>query len=168
MKVLGISAHYHDASAALVVDGRLVFSAAEERFTRVKHDASLPAEAISAALRHAGIQGQELDAVVFYEEPHIKFTRVLASTLGGFPRTRTAFSSAMKRWLGERLWTQNQLSKHLNIHPNRVQFVPHHQSHAAQAFLNSPHDEAAILTINTIDPKSLSDEQRAAVLRIKA
>ncbi len=150
MNILGLSAHYHDASAALAVDGELIATVAEERFSRLKHDPNHPRLAIDSCLAHAGLTAQDLDAVYFYEEPHTKFTRVLVSTLGGFPGTAGRFVQSMRTWLGDRLWLGNQLSKVLDLHPDRIHFVPHHLSHAAQAFLGSPFDDAAILTVDAV------------------
>lgn len=147
--VLGISAYYHDSSAALVADGELVV-AAEERFTRLKHDSNFPHFAVRFCLEQAGLTAQDLDAVVFYEEPHTKFTRVLSSTLAGFPRSRPYFVSAVKQWLGGKLWTHNEISVALDVHPDKVRFVPHHHSHSAQAFYASPFEEAAILTVDAV------------------
>ncbi len=151
MKVLGISADYHDASAALVEDGRIIVAAAEERFTRLKHDPSFPRFAAEFCLSEAGLaSAQELDAIVFYEEPATKFTRVLTSTLAGFPSSGRAFVNGMRSWLTRKLWVQNEISKKMQVDSRAVQFVPHHQSHAAQAFLASPFSEAAILTVDAV------------------
>ncbi len=150
MKVLGVSAHFHTAAAALVDHGRIVGAAAEERFTRVKHDPIFPERTIGWLLEEAGVRGADLDAVVFYEQPHVKFTRVLASTLSTFPKHHRSFGSAMKRWLGDRLWTTNKLSRILDVHPDRVGVVVHHRSHAAQAFVGSGFEESAILTLDGV------------------
>lgn len=150
MRVLGVSAHFHTASAALLHDGEVVGVAAEERFSRLKHDPAFPDLSIAWLLAEAGLRGADLDAVVFYEQPHVKFTRVLTSTLATFPRHHRAFTSAMKRWLGDRLWTTNKLSRQLDVHPDRVHVVPHHESHAAQAFVGSGFDDAAILTLDGV------------------
>lgn len=148
--VLGVSAHFHDASAALVVDGEIVAAAAEERFTRLKHDSNFPRLAIEFCLQQGGLAARQLDAVVFYEDPSLKFTRVVASTLAGFPRSRSPFVSAMKDWLTSKLWLRDQISRELDIHPRKIRFVRHHDSHMAQAFLASPFDEAAILTMDAV------------------
>ncbi len=148
--ILGLSAYYHDSSAALVVDGEIVAAAAEERFTRLKHDSNFPRFAIRFCLEQGNLQPQQLDAIVFYEQPHVKFTRVVASTLASFPSSRRPFVSAMRDWLTEKLWIQNQISVELDVHPAKVRFVPHHHSHMAQAFLGSPYDEAAILTMDAV------------------
>jgi carbamoyltransferase len=150
MNVLGISAFYHDASAALISNGRLIAAAAEERYTRHKHDPNFPKFAIEDCLRHSGFVSQDLDTVVFYEEPHTKFTRVLASVLSGYPRTRMSFVRSMKDWMRSKLWLKNELSRRLNIRPSRVEFCPHHLSHAYQAFVGSPFNEAAVLTIDAV------------------
>lgn len=150
MNVLGISAHYHDSAAALVSQRRVVAAAAEERFTRQKHDPNFPKFAIDFCLNEAGLAAQELDEIIFYEEPHIKFTRVLASTLAPYPLSRSAFVRAMKAWLGEKLWTKNEISKRLDVHPNKITFIPHHLSHAAQAFFGSSFSDAAILTVDAV------------------
>jgi len=150
MNVLGVSAFYHDASAALVSEGSLVSAAAEERYTRQKHDPNFPKFAIAHCLQRAGLTAQDLDAVVFYEEPHTKFTRVLASVLSGYPRTRQPFVRSMKDWMRSKLWLRNELSRRLGIHPERIEFCPHHLSHAYQAFAGSPFDEAAVLTVDAV------------------
>ncbi len=150
MNFLGLSAHYHDASAALTRDGELVATVAEERLSRLKHDPNHPKLAIRYCMEHAGLTVDDLEGVFFYEEPHTKFTRVLVSTLGGFPRTAGRFVQSMRDWLGDRLWLANNISKALDIHPDRVHFVPHHVSHASQAFLGSPFDRAAILTVDAV------------------
>ena len=126
MNVLGISAFYHDASAALISDGRLIAAAAEERYTRHKHDPNFPKFAIEHCLRRSGFVSQDLDAVVFYEEPHTKFTRVLASVLSGYPRTRATFVRSMQEWMRSKLWLKNELSQRLNISPSLIEFCPHH------------------------------------------
>ncbi|MBT9559969.1 MAG: carbamoyl transferase [Myxococcales bacterium] len=150
MKVLGLSAHFHDASAALIVDGRLVAAVAEERFSRIRHDAAFPRHAAAFCLKQAGITAEALDAVVFYEEPHQKFTRVMATTLGGFPRTLGPFVRAMKGWLSHKLFVRGGISRELDVHPDVVHMVPHHLSHAAYAFEASGCDEAAILVVDAV------------------
>ncbi|MFP5264120.1 MAG: carbamoyltransferase [Blastocatellia bacterium] len=150
MITLGISAYYHDSSAALVSGGEVIAAAAEERFTRQKHDSNFPRFAIDFCLNEGGLSAQEVDRIIFYEEPHVKFTRVLASTLSVFPFSRSAFVRSMRAWVGEKLWTKNEISKKLNVHPNKIHFIPHHLSHAAQAFLTSPFEEAAVLTVDAV------------------
>ncbi len=150
MNVLGISAHYHDASAAMISNGKVIAAAAEERFTRQKHDPNFPRFAIEFCLNESELVPQDVDTIVFYEEPHIKFTRILSSSLAPYPFSRSAFVKSMKDWLGLKLWTKNEISKKLNVHPNKIEFISHHKSHAAQAFIGSPFKEAAILTIDAV------------------
>lgn len=147
---LGISAFYHDATAAIVSDGRVLATAAEERFTLQKHDQSFPKFSVEFCLKRAGLTAQELDRIVFYEEPHNKFTRVFSSSLSGYPSTRGAFVKAMKAWISSKLWIKNEISKRLDIDPRKVDFIPHHLSHASQAFTGSPYQEAAILVIDAV------------------
>ena len=109
--ILGISCHYHDAAAALLVDGQLVAAAEEERFTRNKHDSRFPTSAIEFALRQANITADELDYVVFYEKPLKKFFRILNSSIEHFPKSRKFFISQMSRWLSEKLWTKSNIIK---------------------------------------------------------
>ncbi len=150
MRVLGISAFYHDASAALIADGKLIAAAAEERYTRQKHDPNFPKFAIEQCLGSSGLVPQDLDAIVFYEEPHTKFTRVLASVLSGYPRTAGTFVRSMKDWMRSKLWLKNELSSRLGVRPDRIEFCPHHLSHAYQAFVGSSYAEAAILTVDAV------------------
>src|SRR6266849_4159442 len=150
MNILGISAYDHDASAALIADGKVVAAAAEERFTRQKHDPGFPQFAMEFCLQEAGLAAQELDRIVFYEQPHTKFTRALAASLAPYPRSRRAFAQSMKAWIGTELWTKNEISKKLDVNPNKIEFIPHDLSHAAQAFIGSPFKEAAILIVDTV------------------
>lgn len=150
MRILGLSAFYHDASASLAVNGQLIASAAEERFSGQKHDPNFPKFAVDFCLRKAGLRAEDLDAVVFYEEPHTKFTRVLSSALAGYPRSREGFVRSMRTWMASKLWIKNSISKRLRISPAKIHFSPHHLSHAAQAFLSSPFEEAAVLVIDSV------------------
>lgn len=150
MYILGISCFYHDAAAALLADGRIVAAAEEERFTRIKGDSSFPQHAIDFCLRTAGITAQELDYVVFYEKPLLKFERILYSTLATAPRSAGLFREAMVTWFSEKLWMKSLLVKRLNTPPDRVLFADHHLSHAASAFFCSPFREAAILTLDGV------------------
>jgi carbamoyltransferase len=150
MYILGISCFYHDAAAALLMDGRIVAAAEEERFTRIKGDSSFPQRAIDFCLRTAGITAQELDYVVFYEKPLLKFERILYSTLATVPRSAGLFREAMVTWFSEKLWMKALLVKRLHVPPDRILFVEHHLSHAASAFFCSPFHEAAILTLDGV------------------
>ena len=150
MRILGISAHYHDAAAALLVDGAPVCAVQEERLSRRKNDASFPMAAIEWCLDHAGVDPGELDAVVFYEKPMLKFERILTMALRGFPRTWPASPRAMKNSLGGKLWVRGIISSQLGVRAGRILFAEHHQSHAAAAFLTAPTRRAAILTADGV------------------
>lgn len=150
MYILGISCFYHDAAAALLQDGRIVCAAQEERFTRIKHDPSFPTNAIAFCLHRAGITAADLDYVVFYEKPFLKFERLLQTLTATFPRSARVFREAMMAWLGEKLWMKSLLRDHVGVDPDRILFVEHHLSHAASTFFCSPFREAAILTIDGV------------------
>ena len=150
MTILGISCFYHDAAAALLRDGKLVAAAEEERFTRKKHDYDFPSHAIEFCLRTAGIKGSDLDYVVFYEKPLLKFERILMTTLGMFPRSYRVFREAMITWLRDKLWIKGHLQNTLNVPPEKILFIEHHLAHAASAFFCSPFEEAAILTVDGV------------------
>lgn len=150
MKALGLSFDFHDASAALAVEGVLVGTSAEERFTLQKHDSSFPAHAAMATLAHARLATADLDAIAFYEQPHEKFTRVLHSGFECFPRGSMFFARSMKKWLGNTLWTRNLIAEELKVSPKKVVYMPHHDSHVAQAFVESPFDAAAVLVVDGV------------------
>lgn len=150
MYILGISCYYHDAAAALLQDGMLIAAAEEERFSRKKHDFSFPEQAIDFCLREAGISGQDLDYVVFYEKPLLKFERILMTTLQTFPKSWGVFRESMITWFNEKLWIKGKILTKLDIPDNKLLFVEHHLSHAASAFFCSPYDEAAILTVDGV------------------
>ena len=150
MKILGISAHYHDAAAALLVDGLPVAAVQEERLSRRKNDAAFPIAAIEYCLDEAGLDPDGLDAVVFYERPMLKFDRVLTTLLRSFPRSFSAFPHAMKNMLGEKAWVRGIISSRLGVPARKILFTEHHQSHAAAAFLTAPTREAAILTADGV------------------
>jgi carbamoyltransferase len=150
MNILGISAHYHDSAAALVVDGVPVCAVQEERLSRHKGDAAFPLLAIESCLQHAGLEPDELDAVVFYERPMLKFDRVLTCALRAFPQSWRAFPKAMKNLLGEKVWMRGIISSHLGVPGRKVFFTDHHLSHAATAFLTAPTRRAAIMTADAV------------------
>src|SRR5438874_12729758 len=150
MKILGISAHYHDAAAALVVDGVPICAVQEERLSRRKSDAAFPLAAIEWCLDHAGVEPNALDAVVFYERPMLKFDRILTCALRAFPKSWRAFPKAMKNSLSEKIWIRGIISSHLGVPANKILFTEHHQSHAAAAFLTAPTRRAAILTTDGV------------------
>lgn len=148
--VLGISAQYHDAAAALVKDGVVIAAASEERFSRLKHDASIPVRATRWCLEHAGITMEDVDHVVFYEKPLKKFERLMVSQLLHFPKSFKAFQRSSMVWLTDKLWVRNNLVKQLGVHPDKLLWSEHHLSHAASVFYGSPHTEAAILTVDGV------------------
>ncbi len=150
MKILGISAHYHDSAAALVVDGVPVCAVQEERLSRRKNDAAFPIGAIEWCLDHAAMDPADLDAVVFYERSMLKFERILTCALRAFPGSWRSFPQAIKNSLGEKVWVRGIISSHLGIPSRKILFAGHHQSHAAAAFFTSPTRRAAILTADGV------------------
>ncbi|HZR22166.1 MAG TPA: carbamoyltransferase [Vicinamibacterales bacterium] len=147
--VLGLSAYYHDAAACLLRDGRIVGAAQEERFTRIKHDASFPRHAIDYCLREANIGVRDLAEVVFYEKPLVKFDRLLETAVAMAPKGLRPYLMAMPIWLSEKLWLAKEIQKELESE-KPVLFGNHHESHAASAFYPSPFEEAAVLTIDGV------------------
>lgn len=149
--IVGISAFYHDSAAAVVVDGRIVAAAQEERFTRIKHDADFPQQALDYCLREAGLKPSDVDYVVFYEKPLLKFDRLLETYLAFAPRGFSSFASAMPGWLRQKLFLKTEIRRGFRGEfRKRPAFVEHHQSHAASAFFPSPFEEAAILTVDGV------------------
>lgn len=150
MDVLGVSCYFHDAAAALIRDGVVIAAAEEERFSRKKHDYAFPRQAIDFCLQTGGITGRDLDCVVFFEKPFLKFERLLIGTMQTFPRSHRLFREAMVTWLGDKLWIRHLLQRHLDLPASRILFSEHHLSHAASAFFCSPFEEAAILTVDGV------------------
>lgn len=150
MNILGISCYFHDAAAALVVNGRLIAAAEEERFSRIKHDFGFPARAVAFCLKRAGLPHDGIDYVVFFEKPFVKFERILSTIVEHVPRTSGVFRQAMTAWLLDKLWVRNRIREHVEIPSDRILFIPHHLSHAASAFLASPFSRAAILTVDGV------------------
>jgi carbamoyltransferase len=148
--ILGISCYYHDAAAALLHDGQLVAAAEEERFSRKKHDYDYPKNAIQFCLDSAGITGKDLDYVVFFEKPFRKLDRILATVLQTYPKSWKVFRESMIGWVLDKLWVGSTLQNELGVPKDRVLFSEHHLSHAASAYLCSPFDEAAILTVDGV------------------
>ncbi|MDE0949622.1 MAG: carbamoyltransferase [Halioglobus sp.] len=155
-RILGISAYYHDSAAALVVDGQIVAAAQEERFTRKKHDADFPAMAIKYCLEEAGISLDEVDHVVFYDKPLIKFERLLETYLSYAPKGFRSFLASMPIWLKDKLFLKATLKRELGKMASDEKIVPpllfsaHHKSHAASAFYPSPYDKAAVLCLDGV------------------
>jgi carbamoyltransferase len=156
MRILGISAFYHDSAAALLVDGRIVAAAQEERFTRRKQDARFPEQAIAYCLAEAGIRLDAVDYVVFYEKPFLKFERLLETYVGFAPQGYRSFAMAIPVWIREKLFQKNLIRGELQkLAPefdleNRLLFTEHHMSHAASAFYASPFRDAAVLTMDGV------------------
>lgn len=148
-RILGISAYYHDSAAALVEDGKIIAATQEERFTRIKGDASFPHHAIGYCLEEAGIHENELDYVIFYENPLSKFERLLTTYHLNAPKSLRSFLKAMPSWLTQKLWLEDEISREMGI-KKRIYFCDHHLSHAASAFFPSPFEEAAVLTIDGV------------------
>lgn len=147
--ILGISAFYHDSAACLVRNGFIVAAAQEERFTRKKHDASFPKNAVEYCLREGGISVQDLQLVAFYEKPFLKFDRILHSYLACAPRGIRSFLMSIPLWIRERIWMKDFIKSELS-YSGKILFPEHHESHAASAFFPSPYEEAAILTVDGV------------------
>ena len=156
MIVLGISAYYHDSAAALVRNGRVIAAAQEERFTRKKHDPGFPTCAVRYCLEEAGLTGQDINRIAFYEKPFLKFERLLETYLTFAPRGFASFRRAMPIWISEKLFQKDMLRGCLADidaglgDPTKLLFAEHHFSHAASAFFPSPFDEAAVLTMDGV------------------
>jgi len=150
MKILGISAHYHDSAAALLIDGIPICAVQEERLSRRKNDAGFPLAAIEWCLERGGLEPEQLDAVVFYEKPMLKFERILSSALRTFPRSWQSFPQAMKSSLGDKLWVKGTIASLLGVPADRILFTEHHQSHAAVALFTAPTRRTAILTADGV------------------
>ena len=156
MLILGISAFYHDSAAALVRDGDIIAAAQEERFTRKKHDAGFPANAIRWCLAEAKSAQEKIDYVVFYDKPFLKFERLLETYVAFVPRGFTSFRKALPVWMAEKLFQKDMLRRELDDideglgDPDKLLFTEHHYSHAASAFYPSPFDEAAVLTLDGV------------------
>ncbi|MFT7676198.1 MAG: carbamoyltransferase [Planctomycetota bacterium] len=148
MNILGLSFYYHDSSAALIKDGVLVAAAEEERFSRVKHDSGYPELAIEFALKMGGITIDDVDFVVFYEKPFVKFERMLLTAMATFPKSSGVFRESMQRWISDKLWIKSMMSKRMKIPRSKLLFADHHMSHAAAGFFTSPYEESAILTVD--------------------
>lgn len=156
MKILGISAYYHDSAAALLVDGAVVAAAQEERFSRKKHDASFPQHAVRYCLESQGLLLSDLDAVVYYEKPLLTFERLLETYLGAAPRGGRSFVAAMQVWLKEKLFLKTEIKKQLAALAGDAEPLPqllfseHHLSHAGAAFYPSPFEKAAVLCMDGV------------------
>src|SRR3954467_2322892 len=156
MRILGISAYYHDAAAALIVDGRIAAAAQEERFTRKKHDSGFPRRAIEACLKSNGMRLADIDCVAFYDKPFLKFERLLETYLSFAPRGFESFRTALPVWVKDKLFQKSEIIDELKemegtVHwKDKVIFSEHHLSHAASAFYPSPFKRAAVLTMDGV------------------
>jgi carbamoyltransferase len=148
--VLGIAAHYHDAAAALLIDGRVVAAIQEDRLSRVNHDPRLPLRAARACLAYASLDAGALDRVVYYEDPYEKLERILMHTLRHAPRALRFFPRALRSQLGHKLWVLDDLAEQLGVPRGKVEHAAHHESHAASAFFASGFDDAAVLTLDGV------------------
>jgi len=154
--ILGISAFYHDSAATIIIDGKIIAAAQEERFTRIKHDPSYPHNAIEFVLKYANLKLSEIDQIVFFEKPFLKFERLLETYVAFAPRGFKSFSKAMPIWLKEKLFQKkfllNELKKHDQNFNNeeKIYFSDHHLSHAASAFFPSPFEDAIVLTADGV------------------
>ena len=165
--ILGISAHYHDAAAALVVDGEVVAAIQEERLSRVKNDPSLPRRAAMACLAEGKLEAGDLDEVVFYENPFGKLERVLVSLLRTFPRAFRQFPRAIGAQLGGKIWVLDAIADLLDVDRTIVRFGDHHRSHAASAFYASPYERAAVLTVDGVGEDATTAIWRADGITIE-
>ena len=156
MRILGVSAFYHDSAAALIEDGRVSAAVQEERFTRIKQDSAFPEQSIAYCLAHAGIAMHDVDYVVFYDKPFLKFERLLETYLSFAPKGFTSFRAAMPVWLREKLFQKDMLRKEFAKYDpdfdwqTKLPFAEHHLSHAASAFYPSPFDDAVVLTMDGV------------------
>ena len=157
MRILGFSAYYHDAAACLIIDGEIIAAAQEERFTRIKHDAAFPAQAIKYCLSEANLKPDELDHIVFYDKPFLKFERLFETYLAFAPAGFKSFATSLPVWLKDKLFQKrniidafkNQINSSVNW-ADRLLFSEHHLSHAASAFFPSPFEDAAVLTMDGV------------------
>ncbi len=174
-RILGISCFYHDSAAALIEDGKIIFAAQEERFTRIKHDSSFPSNCIKSILKNCEIDLKDINYVVYYEKPILKFERLLETYFSFAPKGFISFSKAMPLWLKEKLFQKNIILKELrkfnkNFDKNNLFFSEHHLSHAASAFYPSPFEKAIILTLDGVgewatSTISLGEKNKVTILK---
>ena len=154
--ILGISAFYHDSAASIIIDGNIIAAAQEERFTRVKHDSDYPFNAINFVLNYSKLKLSEVDQIVFYEKPFLKFERLLETYVAFAPKGYTSFNKSIPLWIKQKLFQKNYLYNKLKLHDKnfkdkkKIFFSEHHLSHAASAFFPSPFDEAVVLTADGV------------------
>ena len=154
--ILGISAFYHDSAATIIVDGKIIAAAQEERFTRIKHDSNYPFNAIEFVLKFSNIKLSEVDQIIFFEKPFLKFERLLETYVAFAPKGFKSFCKAMPVWLRDKLFQKKMLFNELKNHDKnfnddtKINFSDHHLSHAASAFFPSPFEEAIVLTADGV------------------
>ena len=154
--ILGISAFYHDSAACILKNGEIIAAAQEERFTRVKHDQSYPYNAIEFVLKYSKLKIYDIDQIVFFEKPFLKFERLLETYVAFAPKGFVSFSKAMPIWIKEKLFQKNLLLEKLKSHgknfkpDEKIFFSDHHLSHASSAFFPSPFEEAVVLTADGV------------------
>ena len=159
--ILGISAFHHDSAACILKDGKIIAAAQEERFTRKKHDPNYPHNAIEFVLKYANLKLREVDQIVFFEKPFLKFERLLETYVAFAPKGFISFAKAMPLWIKEKIFQKNLLFNKLKKHDENYKsdenifFSDHHLSHAASAFFPSPFEEAIILTADGVGELSL-------------
>ena len=150
MYILGISAFFHDASAAIFKDGKLIAAIEEEKLSRIKHDYGFPSKAIQFCLEEANISSKDLEYVVFYEKPFVKFDRILKTVIWGFPKTFKLFQQSMTGWLFDKLWVSSLIQSELDVERKKIVFSNHHLSHAASSYFCSPFEKSAIVTFDGV------------------
>ncbi|MCX7697944.1 MAG: hypothetical protein N2114_00560 [Candidatus Goldbacteria bacterium] len=150
MKILGLSFFYHDSAAALLIDGEPIAMIEEERFSRKKNDSGFPKNAINFVLNYAGIKSSDLDYVIFYEKPFLKFERIFKTSFFSFPFAPKVFSESLKHLFLKKIWIRQIISEELNIDHSKILFSEHHLSHASSSFFCSPFEKSAILTIDGV------------------
>ena len=155
--ILGISAFYHDSAACLLINGKITAAAQEERFTRIKHDSNYPHNAVEFVLNYANLKLSEIDQIIFFEKPFLKFERLLETYVAFAPKGFVSFSKAMPIWIKQKLFQKNLLQNKLKNHDvsfdkkkENIYFSDHHLSHAASAFFPSPFNEAVVITADGV------------------
>ena len=150
MRIIGISCYFHDAAAVLIEDGVLLAAAEEERFSRKKHDFRFPVNAIRFCMNQGGFSESDIDAVIFFEKPFLKFERILMTTVSSFPRTIKMFNQSMRTWLFDKMWIKSQIKDFMKIDEKKIFFSDHHLSHAASSYFCSPFEDSAVVTFDGV------------------
>ena len=156
MNILGVSFGDHDSTSCLVQNGDVACAISEDRLTRQKHDSNFPSYSIDYCLKSSNLKLKDIDFVVYHEDPYNKFSRVLSSSLSGFPFTHKEFAESTKSWMSKKLWVLDELNKKLDIPSEKIIYLGHHFSHALQAFVGSGYDESAILIVDAVGDWSSS------------